>query len=126
MEHLDYDRVKSRFLSVTGMSPEDFSEGSIFDNAETFVLSRLCIPPDQLTDPQRKLCEYAAAAVAVYDRSVTLCLSDRPVMSETGRVTAQREKQDVIRAAEQLRSEAFGQLAAAGIAKPQGMAFVGV
>ena len=126
MQYLDYDRVKSRFLSVTGMPAEEFSEGSIFDNAEQFVLSHLNKAPDELTEGELRLCEYAAAAVAVYDHSMILWLTERPVMSETGKVTAQREKGDILEAASELRREAFGQLTAAGIAAPLEFAFIGV
>ena len=126
MEYLSYERVKSRFLSVTGMPAERLAEGSIFDNAEQFVISHLTVSPETLSEEQLKLCEYAAAAVAVYDHSMTLCLTERPVMSESGSVNIQREKQDIIAAAAQLRREAFGQLTAAGLAAPLDFAFVGV
>lgn len=126
MEYLSYERVKSRFLSVTGMPAEGLAEGSIFDNAEQFVISHLTVSPETLSEEQLKLCEYAAAAVAVYDHSMTLCLTERPVMSESGSVNIQREKQDIIAAAAQLRREAFGQLTAAGLAAPLDFAFVGV
>ncbi len=126
MDYLDYDRVKARFLSVTGMPAEEFSEGSIFDNAEQFVLSHITKAPGELTAGELRLCEYAAAAVAVYDHSVTLWLTERPVMDMTGKVSAQREKQDIVRAAAELRREAFGQLTAAGLAAPLEFAFIGV
>ena len=126
MEYLNYDRVKARFLSVTGMPADEFTEGSIFDNAEQFVLSHLSKPPEELDRHELKLCEYAAAAVAVYDHCMILRLTDRPVMSETGKVTAHREQKDIMQAAAELRREAFGQLTAAGIAAPLEFAFIEV
>lgn len=126
MEYFDYDRVKQRFLSVTGMPADDFPEGSIFDNAEQFLLSHLTADPAALTQPQLRLCENAVAAVAVYDCCMTARLARRPVMSENGMVTAQRGTKDITDAARAFRSDAFGQLTAAGLAQPVDFAFMGV
>lgn len=126
MEYLNYDRVKNRFLSVSGAHGEDFSDVGIFDIAEQYVLSRITVPPEKLDERGLKLCENAAAAVAVYDRCISLCLAERPVMSETGEVSVKCRDSGIISRAEQLRREAFIQLSAAGLAAPYDFAFMGV
>ena len=126
MEYLNYDRVKRRFLSVIGMPAEDFDEDRLFDMAEQYVVSHLTADITTLGSRELTLCENAAAAVAVYDYTLTRCLARRPVMSENGTVSAQREDYSIMSAASQLRREAFGQLAASSLADLTDFAFVGV
>lgn len=126
MEYLNFDRVRSRFLSVSGARGEDHSDVGVFDLAEEYVLGRINIPPEQLDGRGLKLCENAAAAVAVYDRCIALCLAERPVMSETGEVSVEYRDSRIISHAEQLVRDAFIALSAAGLAAPYDFAFMGV
>jgi hypothetical protein len=126
VEYLNYDSVLSHFLRLTGMTEVEFSHYTLVCNGADYVISRLCVNPDTLTDSQKSLCEYAAATAAVYDYSFELCLRKKEVMSDTGNVSLETADSKTIDAARTLRQSAFARLSAAGIAKPQNFAFMGV
>lgn len=126
MKILDHDKVLAHFLRMTGMEAEDFSHAALFDNAESFLLSHLNVSGESLDAGQTALCEYAAAAVAVYDHAFELCLRERRVMSETGEVVLKREDRSALETAAELRQNAMRLLASAGIADIGDFAFMGV
>lgn len=126
MNYLNYDGVLAQFLRITGMRAEDFSHISLLENAENYVISHLSVTPETLTEDRLSACEYAAAAVAVYDYAFELCLKERRVMSDTGEVSAERADGSLIDTARAMREDALRQLAALGIAEHGGFAFMGV
>lgn len=126
MKYLNYDRIKSRFLAFTGSEAGKSVAAQLFDDAEEFVLEHLNVSPEQLDEGQKSLCEYAAAAVAVYDHSVMLSIAERPVMSKHGEVSIAAADSSVLSAASELRKEALERLSAAGLTEPHGFAFIGV
>lgn len=126
MKYLDHDRVLEQFLRITGMRAEDFSHTALLENAEGYVISHLCASADQLDDSGRAYCEYAAAAVAVYDYAFELCLKEKRVMSETGEVALKREDGGLLETAAELRANALRQLEQCGLAEYGDFAFIGV
>jgi hypothetical protein len=113
-------------MRITGMAASDFSQSAILENAADYIVSHLSVSPDTLNDRQLSLCEYAAAAVAVYDYSFELCIKKLPVMSENGEVSVQREDSALIDKARILRKNALDGLAAAGLSQLSDFAFMGV
>ncbi|MCD8095929.1 MAG: hypothetical protein LUE12_07360 [Ruminococcus sp.] len=124
MQYLSFDNVKEIFLRTTGVSEDDFEHSQLLENAEDFVLSHLSVSYDELTSVQVSLCEYAAAAVAVYDYSFELYLRQQAVMSESGEVTLTRADKYQLEASGRMRSNALKQLYCAEIAEPKDFAFI--
>lgn len=126
MNYFNYDGVAENFMRITGISANDFAHSALLENAADYVVTHLSVSPESLNENQLLLCEYAAAAVAVYDYAFELCLKDRPVMSENGNVTLRNEDSSLLEKARLLRSEALNRLSAADLTEPQNFAFMGV
>ena len=117
MEYLDYENMVEQFLRITGLSSEDFQQEALIGSGAAAVMARLTVSSDQLTDFQRGLCEYAAAAVAAYRFVSEKCLRERPVMSENGRVSFSPCDLEAVKAARELKEQAVRLLCTAGIAE---------
>ncbi|MCB6616713.1 hypothetical protein [Ruminococcus sp. 210702-SL.1.03] len=93
MKYLEYEKVKRDFQRLTAVSDEEFEAqqyAALLENAEIYVVSQLMISPSELTEEQKAVCVYAAAAVAAYDRAFELVLSRKAVMTENGEVAVVR------------------------------------
>ena len=116
MEYLDYENIVSEFLRITGLKQEQFEQESLISSGTAAVMFMLKVSADELTEFQRGLCEYAAAAVAAYRFAAEKCLTERPVMSENGEVSLSPCDIKAVQAAREVRERALRLLCTAGIA----------
>lgn len=126
MAELSYDGIYEEFMRITGLSEDEFSYGSLIENASQYISSRLKSDIEELSEAQENLCVYAAAAVAVYDYAFEARLKRIQVLSENGSVISERPGTDIENTASKLRFTAIRQLASAGLTDPDDFAFIGV
>ncbi|SDA11694.1 hypothetical protein SAMN02910447_00460 [Ruminococcus sp. YE71] len=116
MEYLDYENIVEQFLRITGLRSAEFAQEALIGSGAASVLSKLTVTAAELSEFQRGLCEYAAAAVAAYKYVTEKCVTERPVMSENGEVKMACGDLEAVKAARELREQAVRMLCVAGIA----------
>ncbi len=129
MKYLEYENVKRDFQRLTAVNDEEFEAqqyGTLLENAEIYVVSQLIISPSELTENQKAVCVYAAAAVAAYDRAFELVLSRKAVMTENGEVAVVRGGEELLQCAYGLRRAAAEKLIALGLVMDDTFSFMGV
>lgn len=82
MENISFDNTMSIFCRITGIDKTSPEWSQTIENAVSYIRQKLCVT--ELDSVAAARCEYAAAAVAVYDYTAQRQLSDRILLTENG------------------------------------------
>lgn len=105
MPLLNTQNIKSDFITITGLSENDFKYLSVIENAKRYVEARII--PEALTPAEISGCEYAACAHAVYEYALQQIISDSIIISQVGKAVADYRENSVIQAAYAFRKSVF-------------------
>lgn len=105
---LNTENITGIFKQITGLTDDDFCQQKLISNSKSYVESRII--PRELSTEQTDRCEYAAAVHAVYDYTLEKLLSDRIVISQSGKAVSQYCENSMLEAAYSLKKSVFGSM----------------
>lgn len=108
MSKLDHSNITDYFLQLVGIPKEDFSRQDIIESSAEYVEN--LIIPEMLTQPQKDRCEYAAAVHGVYEYILTRSLTEKIVITQSGKAVYDSHDEGALSAAFALKKSVFASM----------------
>ncbi len=105
---LNTENITGIFKQITGLNDDEFCQQKLISNSKSYIEGRII--PRKLSADQASHCEYAAAVHAVYDYTLQKLLSDRIVISQSGKAVSQYRENSMLEAAYSLKKSVFGSM----------------